>query len=152
MGLTGNKDLDLLLIAGAVFGWVLLFRVIYAAREGIAWTLGAAARGAIGFMLAAAFLPRMGLMPQDATVAALVIAGVAVAMMKPRGRYIPAKVKRAVIARDLKGEKYNPKKHHLDHVWPHSKGGSNTGDNLRVISRKANLKKGAKKPSIGDLF
>jgi hypothetical protein len=152
MGLTGNKGLDLLLIVGGVFGWVLVFRIVYAAREGIAWTLGAAARGAIGFMLAAAFLPRMGLKPQDATIAALVVAGVAVARMKPRGRYISAKVKRAVIARDLKGEKYNSKKHHIDHVWPHSRGGSNTEDNLRVISKKANLKKGAKKPSIGDLF
>lgn len=117
MGLTGNKDLDLLLIVAGVFSWVLLFRIIYAAREGIAWTLGAAARGAIGYMLAAALLPRMGLKPQDATIAALVVAGVAVAMMKPRGRYISAKVKRAVIARDLKGEKYNSKKHHIDHAY-----------------------------------
>lgn len=35
---------------------------------------------------------------------------------------------------------------HVDHVHPRSKGGSNDYENLRVISRKRNLEKGAKVP------
>jgi HNH endonuclease len=69
-----------------------------------------------------------------------------------RSRYIPKATKRAVIARDLKGEKYDSKKHHIDHVWPHSRGGSHTSDNLRVIPKKKNLQKGAKRPGLRDMF
>jgi 5-methylcytosine-specific restriction endonuclease McrA len=57
-----------------------------------------------------------------------------------------------VIERDLKGQKYDPKKHHIDHVWPYSRGGSSTEDNLRVLDKGENLKKGSKKPRIKDLF
>jgi 5-methylcytosine-specific restriction endonuclease McrA len=44
------------------------------------------------------------------------------------------------------------RKHHIDHIWPHSAGGSNTVDNLRVIPKKKNLRKGAKKPKLKDLL
>jgi len=33
---------------------------------------------------------------------------------------------------------------HVDHIEPKSKGGSNSGSNARIISRKENLKKGNK--------
>src|ERR1039457_6110967 len=69
-----------------------------------------------------------------------------------RSRYIEKATKRAVIARDLKGEQYDSKTHHIDHVWPHSKGGSQTSDNLRVIPKKKNLQKGAKRPGLRDMF
>ena len=71
---------------------------------------------------------------------------------KKRSRYIPKSTRRAVIARDLKGEKFDPKKHHVDHVWPFAKGGSHTTDNLRVIDKKKNLQKGAKRPRMGDIW
>ena len=67
---------------------------------------------------------------------------------KRRSRHIPKSIKRAVIARDLKDEEYDPTIHHLDHLWPFSKGGSHTTDNLRVIAKKRNLKKGAKRPRM----
>jgi 5-methylcytosine-specific restriction endonuclease McrA len=57
-----------------------------------------------------------------------------------------------VIARDLKGEKYDSRKHHIDHVWPFSGGGSHTVDNLRVIERRKNLRKGAKRPRIREMW
>ena len=60
---------------------------------------------------------------------------------RKRSRYIPKATRRAVIARDLKGEKFNPQKHHVDHVWPFARGGSHTTDNLRVIGKKKNLQK-----------
>src|ERR1043166_4954690 len=69
-----------------------------------------------------------------------------------RSRYIPKSVKRAVIARDMKAEKYDPAKHHIDHVWPFARGGSHTTDNLRVIEKKKNLKKGAKRPKMREMW
>jgi hypothetical protein len=69
-----------------------------------------------------------------------------------RSRYIPKSVKRAVIERDLEGEEYDSSKHHIDHVWPFSKGGSHTPDNLRVIAKKKNLQKGAKRPRMKDMW
>jgi hypothetical protein len=73
---------------------------------------------------------------------------------RKRSRYISADVKRAVIARDFAGREheYDSKRHHIDHKWPHSKGGGNTRDNLRVLTKEKNLKKGAKKPGVGDMF
>jgi 5-methylcytosine-specific restriction endonuclease McrA len=69
-----------------------------------------------------------------------------------RSRHYSKTVKQAVIARDLKGEAYDSTKHHIDHVWPFSKGGSHTTDNLRVISKQKNLKKGAKRPKMREMW
>ena len=69
-----------------------------------------------------------------------------------RSRYIPKATRRAVIARDLKDEKFDPEKHHVDHVWPFSRGGSHTTDNLRVIEKKKNLRKGAKRPRMREMW
>lgn len=71
-----------------------------------------------------------------------------------RSRYIPKKTKRAVIERHLEktGEEYDPQKHHIDHRWPHKRGGSNTADNLRVIEKKKNLQKGAKRPRLREMW
>jgi hypothetical protein len=71
---------------------------------------------------------------------------------KKRSRHISKATRRAVIDRDLKGEKFDPKKHHVDHVWPFSKGGSHTTDNLRVIEKKKNLQKGAKRPRLREMW
>ena len=69
-----------------------------------------------------------------------------------RSRHIPSATKRAVIERDLPGGGYDPRLHHIDHIYPHSRGGSNTRDNLRVIEKKRNLQKGAKRPGLRDMF
>lgn len=77
-------------------------------------------------------------------------AGIVVLRRKPapRKRAIPKRVRDAVIARDLSGDSFDPSRHHIDHIWPFSKGGSHTRDNLRVISKEKNLKKGAKHPKL----
>jgi len=51
-----------------------------------------------------------------------------------RDRRIPPSVRRAVIERDLKGEPFNSRIHHLDHIVPFSKGGDHSPENLRVIA------------------
>jgi len=70
---------------------------------------------------------------------------------RKRSRFIPKATRRAVIRRDLKGEAFDPEKHHIDHVWPFSRGGSHTTDNLRVIEKKRNLQKGAKRPRMREM-
>jgi hypothetical protein len=71
---------------------------------------------------------------------------------RKRSRYIPAEVRREIIARELKGEEYDSSKHHIDYKWAFSRGGGHTRDNLRVIEKEKNLRKGAKKPSVWDMF
>jgi hypothetical protein len=71
---------------------------------------------------------------------------------RKRSRSIPKATRKAVIERDLKGEKFDSEKHHIDHVWPFSKGGSHTIDNLRVIEKKRNLRKGAKRPRLREMW
>jgi hypothetical protein len=71
---------------------------------------------------------------------------------RKRSRSIPKATRRAVIKRDLKGEAFDPEKHHIDHVWPFSRGGSHTTDNLRVIEKKRNLQKGAKRPRMREMW
>ena len=69
-----------------------------------------------------------------------------------RKRSIPPHVRKAVLARDLGNKPFDPSKHHIDHIWPFSKGGSHTLDNLRVIAKVENLRKGAKRPRLNDLW
>jgi len=69
-----------------------------------------------------------------------------------RSRYISQSTRRAVIERDLNGEEYDSQRHHIDHRWPHARGGSNTIDNLRVIEKRKNLQKGAKRPRMRDMW
>lgn len=69
-----------------------------------------------------------------------------------RKRSIPLSVRQAVKARDLGNRPFDPDKHHIDHIWPFSKGGSHTPDNLRVIAKRENLRKGAKRPRLRDMW
>jgi hypothetical protein len=67
---------------------------------------------------------------------------------KPRSRYISASVKRKRRAEyELRtGKKFNPRKAEYDHEVPHSRGGGNTEDNIRVVEKRKNRSKGAKSP------
>lgn len=47
------------------------------------------------------------------------------------------------------GKKYNSREVEIDQ-WAFSRGGSNTADNLRVISKAENRRKGKKKPRLKD--
>jgi len=99
-------------------------------------------------------LTKLGYKPIEALAFGFVL-GIAAGfyLVRPpvRTRVIPADVKRAVIARDLKGARFNPKIHHIDHIVPYSKGGDNSLSNLRVISKTENLRRGARMPKLRDL-
>ena len=44
------------------------------------------------------------------------------------------------------GQRYNPRKHHIDHVVPYSRGGGSRADNLRVLDSEKNLAKSDRAP------
>src|ERR1700680_5046316 len=106
--------------------------------------------GAFGFIAAGALLAAIHWNGQGIRIGSYIGMCIAVASTPRRSRYIRASVRHKVLARDLQGERYDSRKHHIDHIWPHSRGGSNTGDNLRVLSKKENLRKGAREPKMRD--
>lgn len=67
-------------------------------------------------------------------------------------RRIPKHIRDAVIARDLRGKRFNGRKHHIDHIVPYSRDGECSVDNLRVVDKTTNLKKGNRLPTIGELW
>ena len=156
--LTGDANADwIIFIVGAVVCLYWL-RALRLAREGARLFLRNLAKAVLVFcaamMILTAVHPRTPLTPSQQQVMAGILALVFFVRWqgKKRPRYIPKATKRAVIARDLKGQKFDPKKHHVDHVWPFSRGGSHTADNLRVIAKKKNLQKGAKRPRMRDMW
>ena len=155
---TGNPNLDLIIFIVGFFVGLYLLRALRLAREGARLSLSNLLKAFIAFciVLAVCSMPQVQVRVPPAQ--AKGISGFVAFIFflywqgQKRSRYIPRTTKRAVIARDLKGEKYDSRKHHIDHVWPHSKGGSQTSDNLRVIPKKKNLQKGAKRPGLRDMF
>src|ERR1022692_2261494 len=85
----------------------------------------------IGVYLVCAFIGTIVLTSHGYTVIESGLFSIAVGMVaafvlvRPasRTRRIPTKVRRYVIARDLKGERFNPKLHDIDHIVPYSRGG-----------------------------
>jgi uncharacterized membrane protein YfcA len=86
--------------------------------------------------------------PPKALLIALLVMAVLSVRWRPRhSRYVSRRDRRKVIARfERSGERYDPKKHEIDHVVPHSRGGVSRADNLRVIARARNRSKSAKVP------
>jgi hypothetical protein len=148
----GKEFFTAFLVGASLLGWALLFRTLFAAREGVGWILKAALVGGMALIATQKVLLGIHRDQQDVTTGSLIAAGIAVALTPKRRRYISARVKRKVIANYERktGRKYNSRQMDLDHVWPFSKGGSNTVDNLRVISRVENRRKGARKPRLKD--
>ena len=145
--------MDLLLLIKLVGGLLAAFYVynaLHAQRDALRNALRRVVLAALlGFLTYTVCINRRATPGQTAaftTLAAILV----IVTMPRRTRRIPKSVRRAVIARDLKGEAFDPNKHHIDHIWPWSKGGGHTTDNLRVVSKKANLRKGARRPKLKD--
>lgn len=103
--------------------------------------------------LGVTILLRSGRSVQDAlifSVPAAIVVALLLVRRPPNQRRIPTKIRRAVIARDLKGERFDPRVHEVDHIVPFSRGGDHSEDNLRVISRSENRSRGAKMPKFRD--
>ena len=83
-----------------------------------------------------------------------VVLGLAAAFIlvrSPRSdRRIPKRIRQAVIARDLKGKRFDPNLRDIDHIVPYSKGGDHSIQNLRVMAKSANRSRGAKMPKFQD--
>jgi hypothetical protein len=152
--ITGDSTVDWIIFGGGAVVCLYWLRALRLAREGARLFLGNLALAALVFVPCKMFLT--GKVPDKSAVALAGMAGLAVFGFRKkktrRTRYIPKSVKRAVIERDLKGEAYDSTKHHIDHRWPFSRGGSNTPDNLRVIAKEKNLRKGAKRPRMREMW
>lgn len=152
--ITGEPNLDWIIFGTGCVVALYWLRALRLAREGARLLILNAAKSVIVFALSAIAIPLVfHIEPQQSQFWAFFIAFCSLIRWgsKKRSRYVSASTKRAVIARDLKGEEYDSSKHHIDHVWPHARGGSNTSDNLRVIEKKKNLQKGAKRPGLRDM-
>jgi 5-methylcytosine-specific restriction endonuclease McrA len=153
--ITGAPFLDWIILAiGAVVALYWL-RALRLAREGVSRFLTSVVNAGVVFIVCEVVLSSLFKVDHSRSQGlAFCIAFVAFVRWQSfkRSRYIPRATKRAVIARDLPDGGYDPKVHHIDHVWPHSRGGSTTGDNLRVIAKERNLRKGAKRPGLRDMF
>jgi hypothetical protein len=78
---------------------------------------------------------------------------------RKRSRYIPVRTRRLADADfiqrwysdpNTREKRLRRSDYHYDHRWPFSKGGSHNPSNVRVISKKENLRKGAKIPGPFD--
>jgi HNH endonuclease len=155
--LTGDPQTDWVIffvgyvaLLGVAYYWLRYFRL---AREGVRRVLSMMATAVIVFCLSMAVLLGDNFRPDSAAPLSAVIGlFVAILITEERSRYIPASVRRKVIARDLKGEQFDSAKHHIDHIVPFSRGGSHTADNLRVITKRDNLRKGKRRPKFRELW
>jgi hypothetical protein len=152
--ITGDPTADWIIFGVGLVVCLYWLRALRLAREGARLFLGNLAIAAVVFALCMLLLT--GKFPNKGVIAISGMAGLAAFGFRKkktrRTRHISKSVKRAVISRDLKGETYDSTRHHIDHVWPFSKGGSNTADNLRVIPKERNLKKGAKRPRMREMW
>ena len=147
-----DQSLRVVLIVFGVLiaAWVLKF--IDRARDGIRHTVRGLAKAYLTFVVAFFGLGVLGRSEMEAFLGGTLGAALVVISTPKRRRYVPAKVRRQVIAQfeAESGEKYNSRKHHIDHIVPFSKGGSHTVVNLQVIPKRKNLKKGARLPGLLD--
>src|SRR5260370_40938352 len=119
--ITGATNADwIIVIVGAIIS-VYWLRALRLAREGVRLYLRLFARAVLSFFILlfvlAALRLQTHLRPSQEEMIAVFLAGVLFGRWrrKKRSRYIPKSTKQAVIERDLKGETFDPQKHHIDH-------------------------------------
>jgi hypothetical protein len=153
--ITGDSAVDWFIVGAGLVLCLYWLRALRLAREGARLFLGNLALAVVVFVLCRLLLTGK-VQNNNGVIALSAMAGLAVFGFRKkstrRTRHIPKRVRRAVVERDLKGKAYDSAKYHIDHRWPFSRGGSNTVDNLRVISKEKNLKKGAKRPRMREMW
>ena len=153
--ITGDPSLDWIIAAVVAVVALYWLRALRLAREGARRFLANVLKSGLVFV-GSEFILSSALKMDYSRSQGLSLCVAFVALVRwqsfRRSRHISRATKDAVVARDLPGGGYDPQLHHIDHIRPHSRGGSNTGDNLRVIEKKRNLQKGAKRPGLRDMF
>jgi hypothetical protein len=156
--ISGNPLVDWIACAAAIYGAIRLaaywIKAAHLARESLMMVAANASLAFFAWLFVTALIDQSR--PFDSSMRWLPwIAAALVFFVKSavvRSRYIPANVKRAVIARDLKGNPFDRNQHQFDHIWPFVLGGSNTVDNLRIIHRTDNQRKGRRPPTWREMF
>jgi len=124
---------------------ILLLMSLWARRDEVLYHLRIVFAAALLGLAAYSFCMSKPELQESAPFAALAAFGFVFLLRPKRKRKMRAKARRRAIAKwELKtGKKFNSRFHEIDHVVPFSRGGNETEDNLRVIDRKANRRKGA---------
>jgi len=137
---------DPLTICIGAFLAILLLMSLWARRDEVLYHLRILFVAALLGFAAFAFCMGKPEFQESAPFAALGMFGFVFMVRPKRKRRMRAKARRRAIAKwELKtGKKFNSRFHEIDHTVPFSQGGNETEDNLRVIDRKANRRKGAK--------
>ena len=154
---TATDDLLVVAIIGAgILAWY-VYQVASRKQELIRFKIKRGGVGVVLYAVGVSILREQRLPPLEvALISGLAGLGGAWLLVRPPkgGGRIPMAIRRQVIARDLtsKGLKWNPKKYHIDHIVPVSRGGDNSLRNLRVVEKERNLRKGDKMPGFRDLL
>jgi uncharacterized membrane protein len=140
-----NQDTIVAIVAISIgLVGVALFRRRQALASQVRYLLQIGVAAVLTFVIAAHFVDQ----PQPLYLALIaeLVAGIYF-RPGPRSRYVSRRDRRKVIARfERSGERYDSKKHEIDHVIPHARGGGSSADNLKVITRERNRAKGARSP------
>lgn len=145
------------LIASSVVAVALAYmgvHTILAKRRRVVWWLGRFLATYAVVWFARVLMGFMGLRGWWTTYVALVIAVPFFphrSLYPKRKRSMPKDVREAVKRRHIQVYKhYDSDKVCIDHIYPFSKGGDHTMDNLRVIAKAQNLKKRDNDPELVD--
>ena len=142
----------LAIVGGLAFVLMLLyvFQVAKRTREEIRFRAKRAGLAAVLYASSVIILRSQGYTPWETLAFSFLVALTPAVLIKApkRARYIPAWVRKAVVARDLKGQPVDPRTHHIDHVVPYSKYGDHSPENLRVVPKDYNLRRGARMPGF----
>ena len=152
-----TDGLNVVAIVGVgILAWY-LYQIGSRKQERIRYKIRRTIVAVVVYLVAALILMRQGLPPVEVVlISGSAGMGCAWLLVNPpkRERRLPKAVRREVIARDLtsKGLKWDPRKYHIDHTVPFSRGGDNSARNLRVIEKQRNLRKGGKMPGFWDFL
>jgi hypothetical protein len=152
-----NHDANILILLALVGAPLIYYwtQVARRKRQVVKFKLRRVAVYIVCVVVGIAVIPSHGYSTQDAAIFSIFVGTtVAFAFVRPpkADRRIPTKMRRAVIARDLKGEAFDPKLHDIDHIVPFSKGGDHSKENLRVMARSENRRRGARMPKFKDFL
>lgn len=149
-------DLDILLKAvGAVVLLLLLVwvvRHVMAIRQTVSQFVFAGAASVVLGVLTYHVALANGLLPLDSTGVGIGVGLLVFAAGSRRSRHVPSRIRHKIEAEweARTGKKINRRKKHLDHRVPFALGGGHTEDNLRIIDKGKNLRKGKKLPGLFD--